>query len=273
MPSTPTGIVYDASAGHPDTLPVVLVHAGVADRTMWDPQWSWLVERGAAVRVDLRGFGESATPTDPIDHVADVLGVLDDAGLRAAHWVGASFGAGVVAEVAVAAPERIASLTLLAPGGSLLAVQTEDLKAFVAAEDEALEAGDLDAAVEANLDAWVVGRGRSRADVDPALLDHVARMQRRAFELAAEFGDVGEVELEPPVLERLGEIGAPTLVVTGAHDLEACRDAAQRLLTGVAGARGEQWPDAAHLPSLELPERFRELLSGWLEEREGRAGQ
>ncbi|WP_181407526.1 alpha/beta fold hydrolase [Nocardioides sambongensis] len=248
---------------------MVLVHAGIADRTMWDPVWPWLSERGTAVRMDLRGFGASDTPADPVDHVADVLGVLDDAGLDGGHWVAASFGAGIAAEVAVTARDRVASLTLVAPGGSLLGAATEEFRRFVAAEEAALEAGDLDAAVAVDLDTWVVGHGRGRDDIAPDVLAQVARMQRRAFELEEVLGDVDSVELEPPVLERLDQILAPTLVLSGGRDLDVCRDAAQRVLAGVPGARGEQWPDVAHLPSLEQPERFRALLEEWLEEREG----
>ena len=43
--------------------------------------------------------------------------------------------------------------------------------------------GDLDAAVEANVDTWVVGEGRTVADVDPAVTASVRVMQRRAFDI------------------------------------------------------------------------------------------
>lgn len=55
---SPAGIAYDR-AGPPVELPVVLIHAGVADRRMGDPQWSALTALRDAVRLDLRGFGES----------------------------------------------------------------------------------------------------------------------------------------------------------------------------------------------------------------------
>ena len=37
--------------------PVVLIHAGVADSRMWDPQWAAWQTRFALTRLDLRGFG------------------------------------------------------------------------------------------------------------------------------------------------------------------------------------------------------------------------
>lgn len=55
---SPTGIAYDR-AGPRDDLPVVLIHTGIADRRMWDPQWSALTAERDAVRLDLRGFGDT----------------------------------------------------------------------------------------------------------------------------------------------------------------------------------------------------------------------
>ncbi|HET6967688.1 MAG TPA: GNAT family N-acetyltransferase, partial [Ornithinibacter sp.] len=138
LPRSPTttgsGIVVDRG-GVVGAVPVVLVHAGVADRRMWDPQWSRLTAARDAVRLDLRGFGESARrPTGTLDHVADVLEVLDELGVGACHLVGSSFGAGVAVEVALTRPDRVVSLVLAPPGGSLLTEATPDLRAFFTAE-------------------------------------------------------------------------------------------------------------------------------------------
>ena len=98
----------------------------------------------------------------------------------------------------------------MTPGGSLIPERTEQLGAFADAENSAMDAGDLDAAVEANLRTWVDGAGQPADRVDAAVRDLVAAMQRRAFELTADWDDVEEVELDPPALQRLGEIDVPT---------------------------------------------------------------
>lgn len=262
--TTTSGIAYDR-AGPDGATPVVLVHAGIADRRMWDPLWPSLTAERDAVRLDLRGFGESTTPPrDELAPVDDVLDTLDELGVGRCHLVAASYGAGVAVEVALARPDAAASLLLCPPGGSVLAVATDDFRAFVDAERAALEHGDLDAAVEANIAAWVVGPGRTEADVDADVLDLVRRMQRHAFEVTAGWGDVEEREPDPDPVDRVGEIHAPTLVLVGGHDLETTLDAARRLTDGIAGARRVDWPDVAHLPSLERPGRFAELLRDWL---------
>ncbi|HET9499144.1 MAG TPA: alpha/beta fold hydrolase [Marmoricola sp.] len=252
--------------GGPSGTPtVLLLHAGVADRRMWEPQWPALTAEHDVVRVDLRGFGESTVrPDGALDPVADVVATLRALEVERVHVVGCSLGAGVAAELAVAHPTLVASLVLVTPGGALIPEATEQLRTFGRAEDAAVEADDLDAAVQANVDWWVDGPHR---DADPeraAVRSEVAQMQRRAFEVTADWDDVAEAELDPPVLERLAELVVPTLVLAGGLDLDAIGLAVQAVVDGVPDVRLETWPDVAHLPSLERPDDFAELVLDWL---------
>ncbi|MFD5316066.1 alpha/beta fold hydrolase [Streptomyces sp. NPDC127098] len=266
--STPTGIAYDR-AGPAGGPPVVLIHAGVADRRMWDPLWPELTAERDAIRLDLRGFGDSGDrPAGALSPVGDVLDVLAALGVTGpSHLVGASYGAGVAVELALAEPSSVASLLLAAPGGSLIPELTPDLRTFVEAERAALTRGDLTAAVEANIAWWVEGPQRRGDEVDPAVRDLVRLMQRRAFELTADWDDVEAAEADPPALDRLGELRAPTLVLLGALDLKAIHAAAARLAADVPDVRRVDWPDVAHLPSLERPSDFHALLRDWLASR------
>lgn len=260
---TPNGIAYDR-AGPRGDLPVVLVHAGVADRRMWEPQWSDLTSRHDAVRLDLRGFGDStARPEGTLSATDDVLAVLRAEEIERCHLVGASYGAGVVVETALARPGTAESLLLVAPGGSLIAEATDDLRAFGRQENAALDADDLDAAVDANVRWWADGPGHPADRVGAAVRDLVARMQRRAFELTTDWDDV-EAELEPPALDRLGDVAVPTLVILGDLDLDAIEQAAERGVRDVPAARLVVWEGVAHLPSLERPDEFLALLEDWL---------
>lgn len=247
--------------------PLLLLHAGVADRRMWDPVWAGLTAAHDVVRVDLRGYGESSVrPTGPLDPVADVVAVLRDLGVNRCHVVGASYGAGVAVELALTAPDLVASLVLSAPGGSLIAEATDQLRTFFGAERSALAAGDLDAAVEANLVTWVDGPSRGPLEVDAAVRGAVRVMQRRAFEVTADWDDLDEAELDPPALERLTEVRVPTTVLVGGLDVDAIGDAGRRVVHGtpgaaaVPGARLVEWADVAHLPSMERPDDFVALV-------------
>lgn len=262
---TSHNIAYDREGPRGGT-PVVLLHAGVADRRMWEPVWPVLSEEHDVVRVDLRGFGDSgARPAGPVSHAGDVLDALSEIGVDRCHLIGASFGAGVAVEAALIRPAAIASLVLAPPAGSLLEM-TPGLRAFIDEEAAALERSDLDAAVEVNLASWVDGPHRHPDQVDPEVRALVGRMQRRAFEATCDWDDVEESELEPPALDRLGEIGIPVLVLVGGLDLDAVHDAAERVVSGVAGARRVDWPQVGHLPSLERPADFLDLLREWTAE-------
>ncbi len=263
-PVDPALLAHDR-AGPVGGSAILLLHAGIADRRMWDPQWTSLVEDHDVVRPDLRGSGESTwLPEGPLSDVDDVARLLDTHGLERCHVIGASFGAGVATELALTRPDLVRSLLLCPPGGSLLALRTPDLQAFAAAENAALDRGDLAGAVEANVETWVVGSARGEADVDAGVQDAVRLMQRRTFEIQAAWGEDHDVkELDPPALERLRDLRCPVHVLVGGHDLDACIDAADRVSAGVSGAVRTDWPDAAHLPSMEHPERFLRLVRAW----------
>lgn len=232
---------------------------------MWEPQWSALTSTRDVVRLDLRGYGESATrPSGLLAPADDVIETLAELAIDRAHLIGASFGAGVAVEIALTKPSLVESLMLSAPGGSLIPDVTPQLGAFVDAEDSALDADDLDAAVEANLAWWVDGPNREAGQVDADVRELVGQMQRRAFELTDDWDDVEEADLDPSALDRLAEIRVPTLVLTGGLDLDAIHDAADQVTTGIAGARRVDWPDVAHLPSMERPADFTALVGDWL---------
>lgn len=266
---TPSGIAYDR-AGPAGRQAVVLVHAGIADRRMWDALWGPLTESRDAIRIDLRGFGGSTVkPSGPLDHVADVIAAMDLLGVTRCHLVGASFGAGVVTEVALSRPDLARSLLLCPPGGSLLAELTPDLRRFFEAERAALARDDVDAAVDANVTTWVVGPRRDASDVDPAVVAAVRQMQADAFRIAATWGDLEMAELDPPALDRLGDLDVPVLVLVGGHDLDTVHDAAERVCAGVPRVRRVEWADVAHLPAMEEPEEFLRLLAEWTDVEAG----
>jgi len=262
---TSTGIAYQRS-GPTGAVPVVLIHAGITDRRMWDPIWPSLTARHDALRLDLRGFGESAArPQGSLDPVADLHTTMAEVGIGSCHLIGASFGAGVAVEYALAHPAQVHSLLLVTPGGSLIDDVTPDLEAFISAEDAAMERGDLDAAAEANVRWWVDGPHRGPDVVDAGVRALVHQMQRRAFELSQNWDDIDEHEPDPPALHRLSEIAVPTTVLTGALDISAIAIAAHAVTTGITGAQHTDWPGVAHLPAMERPEQFLQLLTEWLD--------
>ena len=245
---------------------VALVHEGIGDSRQWDPQWDEWSRSFRLLRVDLRGFGRSPLPPERFSNAHDLIAALDEHGFDRAALVGGSLGGRVVLEVAVARPELVSALVLVAPG--LPGHEwSDEVTSSWAEEEAAYEAGDVERAVEVNLRVWVDGPGRQAEDVDPELRARVAEMQRDAFVVQFAAGDDPEEELlVPDLAARLGEVAVPTLVLVGEEDVSDMHAIGQRLAGEIPGARLETIPDTAHVPNMERPREFDELVVPFLRE-------
>ncbi|HEX8693713.1 MAG TPA: alpha/beta fold hydrolase [Longimicrobium sp.] len=96
---------------------VVLLHGGGLDHTSWDPQVDPLSRAFRVIRYDARGHGRSTPPTGPFSMADDLGRVLDHLGVRRAHLVGLSMGAGAAYGFAARHPERVETLTLVSMSG------------------------------------------------------------------------------------------------------------------------------------------------------------
>jgi pimeloyl-ACP methyl ester carboxylesterase len=177
-------------------------------------------------------------------------------------------GGGVALQVAVARPDLVSALVLVGSG-----VRGHDWSDEILAswgeEEAALERGDLDAAVEVNLRTWVDGPRRSSDEVDPEVRRKVGEMQRRAFELWMPVAVTADEEaLVLDVGERLGEINVPTLVLVGELDQPDIQVLGERLAREIPNTRRATIEGAAHVPSMERPAEFEELVLGFLAEAE-----
>jgi pimeloyl-ACP methyl ester carboxylesterase len=247
---------------------VVFLHHGIADARVWDPQWEPFAERFRVVRYDARGYGRSTLPGGLYSHADDLRALLDLLGIATAVLVAASMGSNTELQFALVSPDRVAALVVAPPGG-YGAEPTEELRRYGEAEDAALDRGDIEGAVRLNLDFWVAGRERSLAEVDPDVVRRVAGMQRRAFEVQLPVFEGGDPPVPAPAFpdglgERLGDIGAPTFVIVGVHDASVILETAERIRANVRRARVETIPGTAHVPNLERPREFNELVLGFL---------
>jgi pimeloyl-ACP methyl ester carboxylesterase len=233
--------------------PVVLAHAGVTDRRIWDAAMPALLAAGyRVIRYDQPGYGLSPRPAEPRSRVADALDVFEAAGLESAHWIGLSQGGATGVDLALAHPARIRSLALVAPG-----LSGYEWPALPGADDReaAWARGDAHGLAVEILRLWgpmsFDEAGRLRAD-DPAaavLLDQ------------ADWFMQDEEEIDEPAAEpRLGEIGVPTLIVLGDRDVEAITDIGHRYARGIPGARLVTVAPADHLLPLRVPDQLHPLL-------------
>lgn len=171
-------------------------------------------------------------------------------------------------EVALEHPARVAGLVLVCPG--LRGWDwSEEMRDFAVREDELLEAGEVHEAVKLNIRTWVDGPTRRPNQVEAAVRARVAKMQKRAFELALATPDAGpERALDPPARGRLGELALPVLVVLGALDVPNMLEIGRTIAAEAPDVRLETIAGVAHLPSLERPEEFDRLVLDFLAERD-----
>jgi pimeloyl-ACP methyl ester carboxylesterase len=238
---------------------VLLLHAGVTDRRMWSGQLDVLAAAGhRAIAVDLQGFGDAPLLPGPQAPWQDVIETIDDLGLERVALVGCSFGGLIAQRVAFLAPQRISRLALISSPVEGLE-PSERLRAAWAREEDALEAGDLEGAVAAVVEAWTL------PDAPSSVRDAVAAMQRRTFEVQA---GVGELPEAPDPLadgpDALGRLTMPVLLAVGEHDMSDFHQAVAVLAAILPHARREVIPGAGHLAPLEQPAAFVELLLDFL---------
>ncbi|MFF7140117.1 MULTISPECIES: alpha/beta fold hydrolase [Streptomyces] len=243
-----------------DGPPVVLVHAGVADHRMWDAIVPGLAERHTVIRYDLRGFGASEPPTGPFDETDDLRRLLDRLGHERVRLVGASWGGRVALNFALAHPDRVRSLALLAPpwpGYDWSA----DMVAYDEAETAALASGDMEAAVRINLDMWLRGPAREWEDVAPGLADRL----RGPMQTSLVNQDVVEEHSRSTAPGDLAAVSVPVLVGTGRLDVADFQDIGRRYAAEIPGASLVEFPTAAHLIALDAPAELLSVLLPFLD--------
>jgi pimeloyl-ACP methyl ester carboxylesterase len=265
LPSVSTGFVdvSDARIAYEITgegHPLVLIHAGIADSRMWQPQLDAFSQRYQVIRYDVRGFGRSSPTKGVFSHRDDLFTLLDALGIERAHLLGLSMGGALAVDFTLDHPERVSALITAAARPSGQEPSPELIDAWTTV-DEAIEAGDIDRANELELRMWVDGPYRNPTFVAPEIRALVAEMNRPL--LAGP--DEGEPEpLDPPALGRLHEIEAPTLVMFGDRDMPDVVAGSYLLASGIAGAERVSIPCTAHMFNLEQPDIFNEAVLDFL---------
>ena len=182
--------------------------------------------------------------------------MLDAEGIDRATVVGLSLGGYVAVDVALARPDRVSGLVLAGAGVTGFDDWSDGIQRHRKATEAAVQRGDLAAAMELDLELWCP----LRSDDDDRQR-RIARENQNA-PLAEELADV----FEQQAIGRLGEVRIATLVLVGDRDVPEMLHLADVLATGIPGAGKVVLEEADHVPNVRNPERFNELVIGFLEE-------
>jgi 3-oxoadipate enol-lactonase len=242
----------------PADAPLLVLSGSLgATLRMWDPQAVALRERYRVVRYDTRGHGGSPVPRGPYtlgDLGVDVVALLDQLGVERAHVCGTSLGGMTAMWLGIHAPERIERLVLCCTSAQL-----GPPKGWVerAATVRAHGAGAVAPAV---VSRWLTDPFKA---ANPEL---VARLEEMVAGTSAEgYAACCEAIEVMDLVPRLGEIRAPTLVITAAEDPATPPEHGERIAAGIPGARLERLERAAHLASIERPAAVTALIREHLE--------
>ena len=250
------GRIYWEMAGAGE--PLVFIHGFTLDTRMWDEQWDVFAEKYRVVRYDCRGFGRSSMPDGPFSHQDDLRGLMDHLGFGTFHLVGLSMGGSIGLDYAVLRPDDLRSLVLIDPGSGGALSRAASLFGEIALTQ------DVDAARA----AWL-------ADglFIPARRNEV--LKQRLDEIIGDYSGwhwtthpIEQIVPEPPAIERLQTITAPTLVLVGELDVPRMHDTADRL-SKIPGAKKVVIPDAGHMANMEQPGFVNAAIFEFLEGLQG----
>jgi 3-oxoadipate enol-lactonase len=255
----PVTIAYDLRGRG---SPLVLIQGVGVGRWGWEPVAARLARRFQVITIDNRGIGASDTPPG---HYAtcmmadDVLAVLDAAGIQRASLIGTSLGGMIAQELALAHPERVDKLVLVAtiPGGLRsrpMPLPTTYLFAWAPFMTS-----------QAKLQQFV------RATLGPETLRRRPKVARRlaARKLAYPQSEhawraQAEAGMLFNLLGRQRRITQPTLVVQGTADQVVDPGNAEVLADLVPDARLQRFDGAGHLLYWEQPKRFVRVVTDFL---------
>ena len=272
----------DVAPAQPNGRSVVLLHGRNFPSSYWAPVIKNLIEAGYRVVVpDQIGFGKSSKPQGALhfDTLArNTIALLDHLQITKADVVAHSLGGMLGVRIARAWPDRVAHLVLTAPIG------LEDYRLYVPPtptekiieNEEKLTADGYRKQLEANY-ALKLPAEQVTPFIDARFnIKGSAEYPRwlRAFVNSA------QMIYREPVAHEIPLITQPTLFVMGADDHnapgkpnapEALRakmgqnaELAKMLAAKMANGRAEVIPNTGHLVFLEAPDRYRDLLLGFL---------
>lgn len=244
-------LAYDVTGTGPV---LVLLHADVADRHMWDAHVPTLSQHFRVIRYDRPGFGDSAPVESVRSHHDDLAALLDGLDVAQAHVLGCSRGGEIALSFALAYPQRALSVVAVSATPSGFEMQGEPppgLMEMMAAYQQ----GDIEATATWMNRIYLAGESRNLEAMDARLAQQVYAMNVIALRNHA--WEIAEREsLTPPAVERLAELPVPILAVVGALDNTELIRAAH--LIAQEAPYGQSWlvDGVAHLLPLEVPDLF-----------------
>jgi 3-oxoadipate enol-lactonase len=240
----------------PDGAPVLAFSNSLgANCSMWDLQAQELRKKFRILRYDTRGHGQTWALPGPYSMEQlgkDVLALLDELHLGRVHFCGLSMGGMIGMWLGIHAPGRVNKLVLCNTGAKI--GTEESWRSRIAA----VQKGGMKSIASGVMERWFTPAFRAK---QPAT---VARIQKTLEGTNPEgYVSCCAAIRDYDCREQLEKIGAPTLIITGAHDPATPAADGRFIVAHIRGAKYQEL-DAAHLSNIEDQDRFTQKLVGFL---------
>ncbi len=245
--------------------PLVLVMGIGYDSTLWTlAQVPALSRKFQVVIFDNRDSGRSSRATKAYaiaDMADDVAGLLDNLDIKRAHMLGLSMGGMIVQELALRHASRVDRVVLTGCGAAPARAVFDPIRTWnwVKANDPT---GEIFACQQFT---WLFSTAFRR---DKQAVEQTLRMLAgNPHPVSADAYDrQARAYLQHDVLDRLGAVEAPTLVIAGEQDLLTPPWVCQEVASKIPGAKYEliKGDGSSHVVPLERSDEFNELVTRFL---------
>jgi 3-oxoadipate enol-lactonase len=239
-----------------DGFPVVMIHGLGGTSNMFQPQLASL-NKYRVIRMDLPGSGRSQLPGEPLSiesMCTAVARAMDGTGAARAHFVGHSMGTLVCQRMAVAAPERVASLTLF----GALAEPADAVRTGLAARAALARSGGM-----SDIADQIMANALSSYTIEnaPAVVafvrESITRQNPESYARTCE-------ALAKATAVDPSRISAPALLVTGDADMVNMPGVARALADAIKGATYSGLDRCGHWATVEAAAESSRKLAEFL---------
>jgi 3-oxoadipate enol-lactonase len=259
-----TELYYEDTGGNGN--PIVFSHGLLWNSTLFRPQIQNLRHRYRCVAYDHRGQGRSADATGykiDLDTLAsDAAALIESLQLGPVHFCGLSMGGFVAMRLAVSRPDLIRSLVLLEtsadpePFASRLKYRMLNVIAFL------FGFRVIASAVMPIMFGQTALRDRTR------LAERLAWKRQLLANRRSIWRTVNGIIAREAMLEKLGRINVPTLVIVGDEDVATVPTKAERITAAIKTATLIRIPEAGHSSTVEQPAAINAAISKFLDKIE-----
>lgn len=243
---------------------VLFIHAGIADCRMWEREYRALAKYFHVIRFDLPGYGLSSFTGGTFSYIDIINELLDYLEVEKVHIVAASFGAKIAIDYILKEQEKCLSSVLVSPAISGWQ-ESQYLIDYGMEEERLYEDGKLEKVGLHNLKMWVL-RDRGNNCVSEDIKELVMDMQMKALTKPEPKIQCEEVEEEEQIA-RLESINTLLVVIIGSEDVPDFQEMSDLLCKKVISSRKVVIHNTAHLPNLEAPIEFENVLLDYLLDR------